>query len=482
MGFFVGRKTYLSDSWNYLDFFIVLIGLLDFMPSGTGSNLSALRSLRVMRPLRAITKFPQLRFLVVLLLQCIPMLSNVIGLCCFIFFVFGILGVQLFQGALHGTCFNHELGENLPMLCSVSGGASLCPKDYECLLLAQNPNRGVIHFDSIGGAIVTIFQVMTIEGWTDIMYMLQDSASEYVFVYFVLLIFVGPIFAIQLFLVVISNKFAQTKESLKDLEAAKVAETQLDSNNKEEGSENAKDHNLHSKSSADENHGKPGRPSNKVMDSNGTEPDGSSRAAMLHSTGQNGMLHATRQNGSQSQMYPPAQRLASANSDTAHKNLNSVTSVATSHSGNGNSDVVTGEGSTEHGLTMYEHGQTASGKIRKTPHARQLGQSGAKKTQKKKGNVGGWRGFLFKVKALAYSEFLANSILAVIVINFIFMAIDHHCDLCQQEYCAKFKATLEISNVFFAIIFLMEMLIKVRAVLCTCIYVHVCICKDHACV
>eukprot|EP00960_Hanusia_phi_P034619 751196-Hanusia_phi.AAC.1 len=96
LGFIVGHHTYLSDGWNYLDFFIVIVGLLDFMPMNSAGNLSALRSLRVLRPLRAITKFPELKFLVVLLLQCIPNLSNVFGICLFIFFVFGILGVQLF--------------------------------------------------------------------------------------------------------------------------------------------------------------------------------------------------------------------------------------------------------------------------------------------------------------------------------------------------------------------------------------------------
>jgi hypothetical protein len=195
LGFFAGPHTYLHDAWNYLDFFIVIIGLLDFVPSGSGSgNLSALRSLRVMRPLRAVTKFPELRFLVVLLLQCIPLLSNVLGLCSFIFFVFGILGVQLFAGTLRGVCYHLEDGlPHGPSPCTLGGGSAICPSGYECLLLGANPERGIVHFDAIGGtltpcingfvsrklqlpaiflmnrncagAIMTIFQVMTLEGW-----------------------------------------------------------------------------------------------------------------------------------------------------------------------------------------------------------------------------------------------------------------------------------------------------------------------------
>jgi len=83
-----GRNAYLSDGWNWLDLLIVILGVIDFFP-GDSSNLSGLRALRVMRPLRAITRFPPLRFLVHLLLQCLPMLSNVVGLLCFLFVVTG---------------------------------------------------------------------------------------------------------------------------------------------------------------------------------------------------------------------------------------------------------------------------------------------------------------------------------------------------------------------------------------------------------
>eukprot|EP00960_Hanusia_phi_P032706 750013-Hanusia_phi.AAC.2 len=105
LGLFWGSKTYLAELWNWLDFVVVIIGILDFIPSGgQGSgNMSALRSLRVLRPLRAVNKFPELKFLVVLLLQCLPALGNVIGVCLFIFFVFGILGVQLFSGNQAGA-------------------------------------------------------------------------------------------------------------------------------------------------------------------------------------------------------------------------------------------------------------------------------------------------------------------------------------------------------------------------------------------
>lgn len=58
---------------------------------------------------------------------------------------------------------------------------------------------------------------MTYESWTTTMYMVQDSTGFWAEIYFILIIFVGPVFTIQLFLVVISNKFGETKRALATL-------------------------------------------------------------------------------------------------------------------------------------------------------------------------------------------------------------------------------------------------------------------------
>ncbi|KAJ1474353.1 Ion transport protein-domain-containing protein, partial [Baffinella frigidus] len=73
LGFIMGHGSYLSNSWNWLDFFIVCVGMIEILIPNAG-NLTSLRALRVMRPLRAITRFPELQALVVLLLNCIPQL------------------------------------------------------------------------------------------------------------------------------------------------------------------------------------------------------------------------------------------------------------------------------------------------------------------------------------------------------------------------------------------------------------------------
>lgn len=54
--------------------------------------------------------FEGMRILVTLLLDTLPMLGNVLLLCFFVFFIFGIVGVQLWAGLLRNRCF---LGEDI---------------------------------------------------------------------------------------------------------------------------------------------------------------------------------------------------------------------------------------------------------------------------------------------------------------------------------------------------------------------------------
>nr|XP_010775121.1 PREDICTED: voltage-dependent T-type calcium channel subunit alpha-1H-like [Notothenia coriiceps] len=82
----------------------------------------------------------------------------------------------------------------------------------ECLTGEVNPHKGAINFDNIGYAWIAIFQVITLEGWVDIMYYVMDAHSFYNFIYFIFLIIVGSFFMINLCLVVIATQFSETKQ------------------------------------------------------------------------------------------------------------------------------------------------------------------------------------------------------------------------------------------------------------------------------
>uniref|UniRef100_A0AAR2K7U1 Ion transport domain-containing protein n=1 Tax=Pygocentrus nattereri TaxID=42514 RepID=A0AAR2K7U1_PYGNA len=265
-----GPKCYLGDTWNRLDLFIVMAGMLEYSLDGHNVSFSAIRTVRVLRPLRAINRVPSMRILVTLLLDTLPMLGNVLLLCFFVFFIFGIVGVQLWAGLLRNRCFldedvrmlynfsrslspyyRSEDSDDIPFICSTNRengmlrcsdvpprrvGGVYCQLSADnitdhtpqaaaqngcvnwnayynsCRASEHNPHNGAINFDNIGYAWIAIFQVITLEGWVDIMYYVMDAHSFYNFIYFIFLIIVGSFFMINLCLVVIATQFSETKQ------------------------------------------------------------------------------------------------------------------------------------------------------------------------------------------------------------------------------------------------------------------------------
>uniref|UniRef100_A0A8C5G7C7 Voltage-dependent T-type calcium channel subunit alpha n=1 Tax=Gouania willdenowi TaxID=441366 RepID=A0A8C5G7C7_GOUWI len=275
-----GHQCYLGDTWNRLDSSSSWLGkMVEYSLDLQNINLSAIRTVRVLRPLKAINRVPSMRILVNLLLDTLPMLGNVLLLCFFVFFIFGIIGVQLWAGLLRNRCYpkeNFTLSSGMtlpapyyrpdedderPFICSLAShngimsctdvparreGGRTCCLDKEDALHRQslglspepltngtgalglcinwnqyytrchtgnvNPHKGAINFDNIVYAWIVIFQVITLEGWVEIMYYVMDAHSFYNFIYFILLIIIGSFFMINLCLVVIATQFSETKQ------------------------------------------------------------------------------------------------------------------------------------------------------------------------------------------------------------------------------------------------------------------------------
>merc|ERR1711972_380958 len=110
MGFVFNQGAYLRDSWNILDFIIVLSGYLELLGSGSGVSLSALRVLRVLRPLRTISSIRNLKTIIITIFNAVPYLTEVLVIVLFVFLVFAIAGLQLFSGLLKRRCFNESEG------------------------------------------------------------------------------------------------------------------------------------------------------------------------------------------------------------------------------------------------------------------------------------------------------------------------------------------------------------------------------------
>ena len=107
-----GPQSYLRNSWNILDFVIVISGLLDFVvSSGPLKIIKSLRVARVFRPLRMISRYKALKIAMVSLLHSLPKIFNLLILVAFFNFLFGILHTKLF-GGLFWTCHFTHLKDN----------------------------------------------------------------------------------------------------------------------------------------------------------------------------------------------------------------------------------------------------------------------------------------------------------------------------------------------------------------------------------
>lgn len=103
----------------------------------------------------------------------------------FAIIIFAIIGLEFYSGALHKTCY---MLENLDVLagttpCSNDSSTSWnkgnqCDPESICLEDWEGPNSGITSFDNIGLAMLTVFQCITMEGWTTILYWVRGVWSE----------------------------------------------------------------------------------------------------------------------------------------------------------------------------------------------------------------------------------------------------------------------------------------------------------------
>jgi len=175
-GLFMHQGAYLRSIWNILDFTIVIIGLLSTALSTIiqeGFDVKALRAFRVLRPLRLVSGVPSLQVVLNAIIKAMIPLFHIALLVMFVIVIYAIIGLELFSGKLHETCFNNETGEMMedPHPCGANGFQ--CEDEmegYVCRGYWKGPNYGITNFDNFGLAMLTVFQCVTNEGWTTVMY------------------------------------------------------------------------------------------------------------------------------------------------------------------------------------------------------------------------------------------------------------------------------------------------------------------------
>jgi len=271
-GLIYERGSYLRSGWNWLDAIVVISGFILMFSNGSGA-VQVLRLFRLLRPLRALQRVRGMRVLVQCILGAIPQMCRVFLVLVLLVLVLAIIGVQLFQGKLRYACWvvdgpgndpNSQPVEETGYTCDphcilgdqwdaqtqqiVKACDSLGPStkmerngpwgmnswtcagpNQQCLCASSgandpyctwldNPNYGINSFDNILSAMMTIFQSITLEGWVDVMYALQDGFQPVWVppIYQVMIVLLGALIVMNLFLAVLADNFAMADNEDKD--------------------------------------------------------------------------------------------------------------------------------------------------------------------------------------------------------------------------------------------------------------------------
>ncbi|XP_030907927.2 sodium channel protein type 2 subunit alpha-like isoform X14 [Melopsittacus undulatus] len=270
-GFCLEGFTFLRDPWNWLDFSVILMAYVtEFVNLG---NVSALRTFRVLRALKTISVIPGLKTIVGALIQSVKKLSDVMILTVFCLSVFALIGLQLFMGNLRNKClqwppdnstfeinvisyFNSTIDENGTLinmtvstfnwkdyiedethfyilegqrdalLCGNSSDAGQCPEGYICVKAGRNPNYGYTSFDTFSWAFLSLFRLMTQDFWENLYQLTLRAAGKTYMIFFVLVIFLGSFYLINLILAVVAMAYEEQNQATMEEAEQKEAEFQ----------------------------------------------------------------------------------------------------------------------------------------------------------------------------------------------------------------------------------------------------------------
>uniref|UniRef100_A0A3Q3KKA6 Sodium channel protein n=1 Tax=Monopterus albus TaxID=43700 RepID=A0A3Q3KKA6_MONAL len=212
-------------------------------------NVSALRTFRVLRALKTISVIPGLKTIVGALIQSVKKLADVMILTVFCLSVFALIGLQLFMGNLRHKCIRNTTqcindslrnttfycnnrtwaslddfennednfykadGAKDALICGNSTDAGKCPDGFNCLKVGKNPNYGYTSFDTFGWAFLSLFRLMTQDYWENLYHQTLRSAGKTYMVFFVVVIFLGSFYLVNLILAVVAMAYEEQNQA-----------------------------------------------------------------------------------------------------------------------------------------------------------------------------------------------------------------------------------------------------------------------------
>ncbi|CAF4218965.1 unnamed protein product [Rotaria socialis] len=269
-GFILQPHTFLRDPWNWLDFIVITLAYVTFFINL--GKVAVLRTFRVLRALKTVAVVPGLKTIVNALIQSFIALRDVAVLSSFILSIFALVGLQLYMGVLRQKCvptydlflnnskiFNSrsnmsydfylkELNnekcciifffsqiftanwyqqDDIYVLCGNSSGSIRCPDGYVCWKdRGISPDYGYTSFDNYGWAMLACFRLMTQDYWENLYQLVLSAAGRIHFFYFLAVIFFGSFYLINLILAIVSMSYFEQQKQIEaeneELERRKI--------------------------------------------------------------------------------------------------------------------------------------------------------------------------------------------------------------------------------------------------------------------
>ena len=167
-------------------------------------------------------------------MKSITLLIDILIILAFFFSIFAIAGLNLWFGVLKFRWINVSTGAIHPD--HDFWGSNKWPSGYIWAKTETNPNYGATSFDNIFYSFLIVIQSVTLEGWVYNMIAVEKASNYLSLLFFIPLIFVGAFFLLNLFLVVLKEKFTEEQTLIKEKNKNKIesikSEEQLMKENK----------------------------------------------------------------------------------------------------------------------------------------------------------------------------------------------------------------------------------------------------------
>jgi hypothetical protein len=202
-------------------FFSLLTWVLEIIDGFDISFVRGFRALRALRPLRVVSKNEGIKTVVNSLLLSIPSLLNVMLIIIMFLLVFGILGVQLWKGAI-AACTNPDsaITNREECIASLMYEQPIYDEVGNIYYYQQMKSEWETPFNNYNNVLfsmITFFEVSTLEMWPGVMQNAVDSVGldktmkrgndPLIAIVFVIYIFLTTFFVMNLFISVIVDKF-----------------------------------------------------------------------------------------------------------------------------------------------------------------------------------------------------------------------------------------------------------------------------------